>query len=326
MINIVTNKIQIQSLHRQFHKKLNQYFTEKIFCRVGYPGGSFEDNVYYSSDLNLWIGTINLDNRFWNGFGHGRPIDWNSNSISGEINFSINGLNRRIAGAFGQDDNGNIFVLHRGRIGGGKPGIGKNYFKEKYRGEVITAIDDDRETEFCLVGELNSSHFPQQVATFINEIHRVKNLENQNITKDFNELIDFNYIDEHTGTIVTERNEPLVIERTHGLVVNALARLLESRGLQIGNDRNRDLFIHNGKQIQTLFEIKTSSSTQCLYASIGQLLLYSIPIPNPVKLIAVLPEKLNQAVKKRFSSLDIDILYFEWNNDKINFIDIENIL
>lgn len=118
------------------------------------------------------------------------------------------------------------------------------------------------------------------------------------------------------------RDNPLVIDRTHGIVVNALARQLESRGQRIGNDRNRDLFIHNKGQIQTLFEVKTSSSTQCLYAAIGQLLLYSIPIPNEVKLVAVLPDKLSKTVTKRFSSLGIDILYYEWNNDEVIFIDI----
>ena len=155
MITIIRDRQQIQNLHLQFHSKLNKFFTEKIFCRVGYPGGSFESNVFYSADLDLWIGSTKLDNRFWNGFGQGRPIDWNSNSISGKINFPLEGINRRVAGAFGQDNNGKLIVLHRGKIGGGKPGIGKNYFKDNYRGDFLNAIDGDRENELCLVGELS---------------------------------------------------------------------------------------------------------------------------------------------------------------------------
>lgn len=92
-----------------------------------------------------------------------------------------------------------------------------------------------------MVGELNSKHFPRQIANFINEIYRIKNLELNFV---FNDLADFSYTDEYFGTSVTEKNEPEIIERTHGIVVNALARELIDRGFNIGNDRNRDLFIH----------------------------------------------------------------------------------
>jgi len=34
-------------------------------------------------------------------------------------------MNRTIAGAFASDDEGNIYLVHRGRIGGGKKGIGR---------------------------------------------------------------------------------------------------------------------------------------------------------------------------------------------------------
>jgi hypothetical protein len=325
MVTVISDKRQIQKLHHQFHDTLNKYFTEKIYCRVGYPGGSFEDDVYYSKDLDLWIGATKLENRYWNGFGHGRPIDWNSNSISGEINFSIDGINRRIAGAFAEEDNGNILVLHRGKIGGGKVGIGKAYFTDNCRCDFVTAIDGDKESEFCLVGELNSKHFPKQVANFIGEILRVKHLDDGETAANF-DLSDFNYTDEHSGQTVTERNDPIIIERTHGIVVNALAQELRNRELKIGNDRNRDLFIHNRGQITTLFEIKTSSSTQCLYSAVGQLLLYSIPIGTKVNLVAVLPDELSKTVSKRFHSLGINLLYYEWKNDEPKFTNIDDLL
>ena len=326
MITVVTDRQQIKTLHGKFHKRLDKFLTEDIDCWVGYPSGSFEDTVRYSPELDIWISQDELDNKFWNGFGVGRPIEGKNNSLNGEINFPYEGNYRRIAGAFAIEDNGNILVLHRGKIGGGKPGIGKHYFTDNFRGDLITAIDGDRDTEFCLVGELNSQHFPRQVSNFINEIYRVKNLEEGETVTDFGDLTDFNYTDEHFGRTVTERNDPVIIERTHGIVVNALAKELKDRKFKIGNDRNRDLFIINSGQIITLFEIKTSSSTQCLYSSVGQLLLYSIPIANSVKLIAVLPNKLSKTVTKRFSSLGINLLYYKWANDEPKFIDLDDII
>lgn len=326
MIRVITNAKQIQKLQLQFQQKLDQYFTASIDCRVGYPGGSFRDTVRYSPDLDIWMYVRQLPTRFWNGFGIGRPAEGVSNSLAGEINFPYEGINRRIAGVFAIEENGQILVLHRGRIGGGKEGIGKTFFADNYRGDFVTATDGDRETEFCLVGEINSPHFPVQVSDFIKEIHRVKKMADGETANGFSGLTDFSYTDEHSGRTVSERNEPVVTERTHGIIVNALARQLEKRRLHIGNDRNRDLFVHQRGKIRILFEVKTSSSTQCLYAAVGQLLLYSIPIPNAVKLVAVLPGKLSDPVAKRFSSLGINVLYYGWENDEVKFTNIDNIL
>jgi hypothetical protein len=326
MITVVTDKKQIVELHRKFHKRLDKFLTVGVDCWVGYPSGSFEDTVMYSSELNIWLSHGEHDNKFWNGFGVGEPIEGRNNSLNGEINFPKEGNYRRVAGAFGVEDNGNILVLHRGKIGGGKPGIGKNYFTDNFRGDFVTAIDGDRETEFCLVGELYSNYFPKQVANFIKEIYRVKQLEDGESATDFSGLSDFNYTAEHSGKTVTERNDPVVIERTHGIVVNALADELKSRGLKVGNDRNRDLFIHNRGQINTLFEVKTSSSTQCLYSTVGQLLLYSIPIANKVSLVSVLPNKLSKTVSKKFQSLGIEILYYEWDGDTPSFLNLDELL
>lgn len=326
MVNVIADHQEIKRLHRVFHRKIDIYFKEKIDCWVGHPGGSFPDTVRYSPDLDIWISVQNLTTRYWNAFGIGRPKEDANNSLVGEINFPRESINRRVAAVFAIEDNGDILVLHRGKIGGGKPGIGKRLFMDNCRTEKILAIDGSRVTEFCLVGELESIYFPQQISNFISEIYRIKSLNNEANVLDFGNLMDFEYTDERSGRIISERSESFVIERIHGVVVNALARQLENRGLQIGNDRNRDLFIHNKRYITTLFEVKTSSSTQCLYAAIGQLHLYSIPIPNAVRLVAVLPDKLSRRVAKKFSSLGIDILYYNWYNNEVNFINIDRIL
>lgn len=326
MITIVTDRHEIRKLHQQFHKQLDKYLTDQIDCWVGYPSGSFEDNVKYYSELDIWISKAEHHNKFWNGFGVGRPLAGKNNSLNGEINFPYEGNYRKVAGAFAVEENGNILVLHRGKIGGGKPGIGKSYFTDNYRGDFITAIDGDRETNFCLVGELNSLHFPIQISNFIHEIYRVKKLEDNETSSSFSHLTDFNYTEEHFGKSVTERNDPITIDRTHGIIVSALAKELQKRKLNIANDKNRDLFIHKAGQISTLFEIKTSCSTQHLYSAVGQLLIYSIPLKNSVKLVAVLPDKLSKSVSKRFNTLGIDILYYHWDNQKIIFLDIDKII
>lgn len=328
MITVIANKREVNELIKHLHKQLDKFMIETIRCWVGYPSGSFEDEVMYSPELNIWKSNIkhNQENKFWNGFGIGRPIEGKNNSLIGEINFPHEGINRSIAGAFALEDNGTILVLHRGKIGGGKPGVGKSIFVDNFRGDFVDAIDGDRETTFCLVGELNSDLFPSQVSTFIHEIQRVKRLLNTNVTPDFGNLLNFIYTAESSGISVSERNEPKVINRTHGIIVNALAVELISRGLLISNDRNRDLFIYNENRITTLFEIKTSSSTQNLYAVVGQLLVYSIPIRNAVQLIAVLPDQIATQVANRFTELGIKVLYYQINNGVPEFTALDSVL
>lgn len=325
MITVITDKKQIVRLHKRFHKQLDNFLTENFDCWVGYPSGSFEDTVRYSPELNIWISQAKHDNKFWNGFGVGRPLEGKNNSLNGEINFPFEG-NRRIAGAFAEEDNGNILVLHRGKIGGGKPGIGKHYFTDNFRGDFVTAIDVDRETEFCLVGELSSPHFPRQVSNFINEIYRVKQIEDEETSNSFEKLNDFNFTDEHSGKTETERHGTRITDRTHGIIVNALAAELLNRKFKIGNDRNRDLFIHKQNRINTLFEIKTSCDTQSLYSAVGQLIIYSIPIKNEVDLIIVLSEKLSTIVEKRLIEHGIKPLYYEWTDDLPTFIGLDELL
>ena len=81
-----------------------------------------------------------------------------------------------LQGAFGIEDKGNnpskppwkkLVVVQRNR---------KVFFTDNFRGDFVDAIDGDRESRFCVVGELESKHFPEQVANFIKEIHRVKQL------------------------------------------------------------------------------------------------------------------------------------------------------
>lgn len=326
MITIVTDKKQIAKFQQKFKKQIDRFLTEEINCWIGYHSGSFEATALYSEELNIWTSNFTENKSIINLFGIGRPIEGGMNSITVQINFPCENINRRVAGVFAIEDNKNILVLHRGKIGGGKPGIGKNLVLDNYRGNFVTAIDGDRETEFCLVGELNSPHLPRQLANFIHEIAKIKLLKDDETATDFEELTTFRYTDEHSGQTVTERNDPLVIERTHGIVVSALATELQNRGHKIGNDRNRDLFIYNKNKISALFEIKTNSSTQCLYAAVGQLIIYSIPIKNEVDLIAVLPNKLNKTVANRLDTLGIRPLYYRWNKDEPTFIGLDDLL
>ena len=287
-------------------------------------------NFLFKEKLNCSMHEKNEeDNRFWNAFGIGKPKAGQNNSITGEINFPFEGINRRTAGAFAEDNNGNILVLHRGKIGGGKKGIGKDNFINHVRGvDFVTAIDGNIETEFCLIGELNSKYFSKQVAIFIKEISRIKrNLENEDSISDIkNALNNFNYTSEHSGQSTSKSQGDRIINRTHGIVVDALAKELEKRNCKIGSDKNRDLFVHEGTEITMLFEVKTNNSIQDICTAVGQLIVYSIPVKNKPKLVMVFPKPLSIGVTDRLLQLGIVPLYYSWVNEIPTFVKLNNIL
>ena len=90
-------------------------------------------------------------------------------SIAAEINFPAEGLNRAVSGVFAEDGDGGIWVLHRGKIRGGK-----ELFFRHFDGETLTADDGGKEETFALVGRLGNADFAAKLAAFVKEILRIK--------------------------------------------------------------------------------------------------------------------------------------------------------
>lgn len=147
MMEVIYNHREIVKLHKQFHDQLDERFTKKVCCSVGYQGGSNEDVVKYYKGLNLWVITQELNNKYWNAFGRGEPVEKRDHSLVREINFAYDGGDRRIAGAFGRDDAGRILILHRGNIGEGKRGQ-EERFSRKLQWRVCSSglMEERKET------------------------------------------------------------------------------------------------------------------------------------------------------------------------------------
>ena len=315
MIQIINDQSVIKKLQKEFAHNLIRHLNMTFNSYVGFHGGTVEAELHYSPKYDIWLAMSgDIDNRYWNGFGIGKPENGSLESLSAEINIPKNGINRRIGGAFGKSDSGNILILHRGKIGGGRAGIGKTLFENNYRGKFVKVIDGDRTNKMALVGELRAEKLALQVANFVKEVSRIKN-ENkslQNSTSISVELKD-DFNNEFAGTKEYSNQEVIKSLCNHGIVVNELAKMLKAKGFKIANDKKRDLYIltDTGK-INTIFEIKTNTLTSSLYSAIGQLILYSIGLEKTINLFLVLPDQLKPEIEKRVKSIGIDILYYKW--------------
>ena len=90
-------------------------------------------------------------------------------SIAAEINFPAAGLSRAVSGVFAEDGKGGLWVLHRGKIRGGK-----ELFFRYFGGETVAADDGGREDRFALIGRLDDADFAAKLAAFVSEVLRIK--------------------------------------------------------------------------------------------------------------------------------------------------------
>ena len=148
---------------------------------VGFQGGHLPPQKVFANN-RIWFAYQSLENkgipRHWNALGSGSPALRRSNHITVEVNPAIHGVNRRVNGLFAVDDKtGHTVLLHRGRLGGGRKGIGKTSFMEWYTGTQVGFFDpsrDDGKESAFLVADLESSEFLTQLEAFVDAVHRFK--------------------------------------------------------------------------------------------------------------------------------------------------------
>lgn len=299
--------------------------------KVGWPGGNGEYDLQWNSTLGIWTmqEQFNVENRHILLLGTQNPEPKRMVGIVCEINPPRHGFNRRCAGVFLKDDDLSIYLAHTGKIGGGRPGIGRSTMFQNYLGNWHTVTWPDRKlSNVIVIGKIDSPLLSEHIAAFAREVQRIKNGVRTNPPQGPNPIPPpvFNpeFSGRRRGYTVTS---PIEADCDHGLIINSLAEELRRRNVIFNRDVNRDLFIY-GRQnkIRMLFEAKTEISTSNIYQGIGQLFFHSAnQIPRPV-LVIVLPGTPNDQTQHVLASLGIDILSFEWNASGPTFLNLERIL
>lgn len=329
MLTVLYEESEIKSAQDQFKKAILEELNKRGFAAVGYQGESHKETFYWSSDLLMWGIFQKTSNRYWNAFGLlDKPRLPKLNSIGVEINFPFKGIKRNVSGIIAKDENGNLFIAHRGRIGGGRKGIGKTLFLNNYRGKWVDVKDKNKIDSVALIGMLDSPRFIQQILNFVQEVKRIKKLSEKEIRDSISKKIRKKFSPEFFGKKNSEMSTRLVSsECDHGLIVNSLASVLKEKKLEIGNDLFRDLYVFDKSgKISSVFEVKPDLSLGSIYSGIGQLLLNSIEFSNKIKLILVLPEKPDENILSRLKKIGIHCLYYKWVNQKPYFSNLKDII
>ena len=176
MLHLITDSIDLAKHQHAFQELLYKHLYDKLAHNFGHLGANFVENVHTNG--NLWffskLAGEPEPNRYWNAFGLFSTEE--PSNIAVEINFPIEGTNRRIAGLLARDDRSNqVKVLHRGGIGGGRKGIGKNAFRSWYRKRFpnnFVDVDEGMKNpiESILIGPIGESSLITNLEIFVKSV------------------------------------------------------------------------------------------------------------------------------------------------------------
>ena len=180
MIKTLDTKDELAKYQAILKDILYKKLPKSVRITIGHQGESFD--LLAQTNGHIWYVSQIIkgdDYRNWNAFGL-EPQENRSNNILVEINIPVRGKNRRIGGAFGIDRITNkVLLLHRGKVGGGRPGIGKEAFlkwlKARYPQRIKNVQDGDRQTKMVFVAELDPDQMLPSLLEFIELIMEFKN-------------------------------------------------------------------------------------------------------------------------------------------------------
>jgi len=181
MLHIIADEVEIRECQEELEILLRKNLNLESEYTIGFPGGSWNTSVLY--DENIWFTSDEIEEadsaspRFWNGFGLVKELAKNkSNNIAVEINIPTNGINRRVSGFFAKNNKTDeILLMHRGKVGGGRKGIGKNAFLSWYQPTMQQVINDKGKIEEALIiTSLKPKKFINGLTSFIEKVSRFK--------------------------------------------------------------------------------------------------------------------------------------------------------
>lgn len=306
--------------------------SKPLTSTLGWQGGNVEAEVFWNESLGIWshFDPDGIDNRYWCVFGVQNPFKSSNLSITCEINFPKEGINRRVAGLFVRDYKGNIYITHSGKVGGGRQNIGASKFRTFVQHDQFVDVtwEDGTESERILIGRLEDPELSNQVNNFITKVNNFKEKVVPGKLPEITDLVLKKFSPEFSGQRESYSNTDIITSQcNHGLVINSLKNLVEKIGLKSANDNFRDLFIYDDAGLMTLlFEAKTDLSTSSIYSAIGQLMYYSASQDLVPKLVMVAPGKPKADTKKVLDRLGIDILQYKLEEGSVQFFGFDELL
>lgn len=325
-LEILKTKGEIRSAYCLLQKTFLTGKKQKTV--IGHKGFSGEMVVSWHRKLGIWIhfahdcpGEAGKE-RYWCAYGVDVPKPNSMVNITAEINMYKKWNDRKVAAAFAKNPDGDVYLIHTGKVGGGRTGIGKETFRDYFPGSdqyVSVRWPDGVYSDEICIGKVGDRLLLNNVSHFVKEVDKFKTLVTQGKlpeTESVEPLEGPNFTPEFSGKRKKYTlNGSVEANCTHGQVVSALNSELKSKGHKTASDRSRDLFILKGKKVNVLFEVKTDLTTTSIYGAIGQLMYHGAAQKSEPKRVLVVPGKPGKKTQKILQKLGIKIVEYTWHRD-----------
>lgn len=315
---------------------------------IGFQGGYITVPTFYHAGANLWVAYERQERghngtsyaKHWFGYGLGDPNNIKRMGPICEINIPIGTSTAMIAGALAKDAFGGVFLVHTGKVGGGKPGVGQKAFMQYYSDAEAEAIyqGNSQPKRMVLIGRVSSPEIIELIADFVTTVQAFKrdvaagiiaavpgdsNIDGDNEAPEAAQeptpptstgsrgLNDSDADDSENFTTWQRASATVDSEKLHARVRNTLTHILRDKGYWAQKDIHKDILIRSIQgELAVLFEVKSWCDTQSLYTAVGQLLVNSDK--GTKNRILVIPRPGDIRIMEAAQAYGIETLFFEW--------------
>lgn len=345
---VITDIDKVARLNRRLGKQLAKVFRVTRRREITYPSGHHTGNVYFElpsgTNVRAWSPSTN-DGKLGNFLLTGDPAAHNWMEIDVQLNFPAGTYNRRMAGAFVSDENGDIFVAHRGKLTKGRAGLKKAKVFREFAARTIQAQDDNCTSTLILLTALDDPALADRLWEFAEEAREVATrigAEKDGLEEDDDAhptgrpvprspkkppknrdpiLTLRDYFDEYAGEGHSKGHGGGKRTVEHGDIVRDLEAQMKAKGL---SQKAQAIDLAIVAKVVDLFEVKTSSRTTAVYTGVGQLLIHGECIHEllelPVRRHLVLPAEPRGSHGRHISNrADIRIITFTKDGSSYRF-------
>lgn len=343
---VVTDIAEIARLNNQLARRLSTSFKVRRTREITYPAGHHTGTLYFESAAGTAVRAWSPDSgpdKLTNFLLAGDPAASTWMQIDVQMNFPAGTYNRRMAGAFVTDENGDVLVAHRGKLTKGKAGLPKAKVFREFASRVVEADDQGLISEVILIAALDDVELADRLWEFAVEAREVaKRIASEEDDSDADDdtpkgrgggggkpsstpkdpvLKLRDYFDEYAGEGNSKGHGGGKRTVEHGYVVRALELQFAANG-RSQKAQAIDLAIV-AAQVD-LFEVKTSARTTDVYTGVGQLLIHGECIREllelPVRRHLVLPEPPRASHRKHVTKKGgINIVTYKKNGAGYTF-------
>lgn len=324
MFSLIEGKEEIAKAQSKLEATIRRNFKTQAIKNIGSRGGTISDAKVFT-DSEHWYWASDYDDsdipnpRRLNLFGlFSEDTDL---EISVQINTAYQGRNDNVAGFFARDNNtGSIYLMHSGRVGGGKTGVGKTSFLAWSNHRVINVVDSSGDIREGLLvmpieGVAASRSVVRYIDTIVNFKRAVRNgeIDTPEFKRKKKALDDF--YSESRGRRKGQRSGKIDYLSRHGEIVDALHSWRRSSALPKGGRLVKNVLIDLGVEVShaliEVFEVKTSAARSDVYAAIGQLMVHGTSFDCRRVLILPQNELIASDLKEALKRLNIEQLNFK---------------